>query len=317
LSQNIITVKVLYSQQFNQMGSIIQVEHLSKSFSDFKAVDDLTFTVEPGEVYGFLGKNGAGKSTTIRMLLTLIKPTSGQIKIFGSSITENRKAILKNIGAIIEKSDVYKYLSAYDNMKIFGQLSAYNPTKKQIEETLTMVGLDHVIHKAAKTFSQGMKQRLGIAIALIHNPQLIILDEPTNGLDPQGITEMRNLIISLSKDHGKTVMVSSHLLYEMEQMATSMIIIHKGKKIVEGKTKELLNLKKNWIHITTANDQATKALLDQKNITTKLADRKLLVELANEDIPAINQLLVENGVQVYGINSQDSLENYFLSLTSN
>jgi ABC-type multidrug transport system ATPase subunit len=210
------------------MPSVIRVNNLTKSFKDLTAVDNLSFSVNEGEVYGFLGQNGAGKSTTIRMLLTLIKPTSGSIEIFGKDLYKHRIEILKQIGAVIEKPDLYKYLTAKENLRIFAKLSGVKADDKKIMEQLKMVGLADRADSKVKTYSQGMKQRLGLAVALIHDPGLIILDEPTNGLDPQGIADIRNLINHLSKDLGKTLLVSSHLLNEMEMVAGSMLIINKG-----------------------------------------------------------------------------------------
>ncbi|MBY0347518.1 MAG: ABC transporter ATP-binding protein, partial [Hydrotalea flava] len=214
------------------MEPIIQVQNLSKQFGDIVAVNDLSFTVPAGSVYGFLGQNGAGKSTTIRMLLSLITPTEGNIRFFGLPLQQHRKKIFKNIGAIIERPDLYGYLSAYDNLKMFACLNGMHPTHLQLMNQLEQVGLADRAKNKVKTFSQGMKQRLGIGIALIHNPSLIILDEPTNGLDPQGIADIRRLIVQLSKEQQKTILLSSHLLSEIEQMATHILIIDKGKKII-------------------------------------------------------------------------------------
>ena len=201
------------------MQSVIKVSNLTKQFKGLTAVNDLSFSVNKGDVYGFLGQNGAGKSTTIRMLLTLIAPTSGEIELFGMNIKTHRSEILRQVGAVVEKPDVYKYLSAYENVALFAKLSGVKVTDKLVMDQLAMVGLASRAKDTVKTFSQGMKQRLGIGIALVHNPQLIILDEPTNGLDPQGIADIRNLILSLSKEMGKTIVVSSHLLSEIEQVA--------------------------------------------------------------------------------------------------
>jgi ABC-type multidrug transport system ATPase subunit len=213
------------------MNTILEINHLSKKYKDINAVDDLSFSVNSGDVYGFLGQNGAGKSTTIRMMLTLIEPTSGEIKIYGKSLNENRHEILSNIGAVIERPDLYKYLTAYENLKLFAKMSNINVTHKLLMDQLDMVGLADRSESKVKTYSQGMKQRLGIGIALVHNPDLIVLDEPTNGLDPQGIADIRHLIIKLSTEMGKTVVVSSHLLSEIELIANRMIVIHKGKKL--------------------------------------------------------------------------------------
>ncbi len=223
------------------MAPILEVRDLSKSFKTFKAVDGLSFGISRGEVYGFLGQNGAGKSTTMRMVLGLIFPDSGSIFINGSEFSNSQRHLLKSIGAIIERPDMYGYLSGWENLKIFATLSGTKVPAARLQEVLEIVGLKGREKDKVSAYSQGMKQRLGIAVAMAHQPELLILDEPTNGLDPQGIAEMRSLIISLSKDHDKTIMISSHLLHEIEQVATNMLILHKGKKISEGSVHQLLN----------------------------------------------------------------------------
>ncbi|MBL0268837.1 MAG: ABC transporter ATP-binding protein [Chitinophagaceae bacterium] len=245
------------------MNTIIRVKNLSKRFGDLQAVDQLSFSVSAGEVYGFLGQNGAGKSTTIRMLLTLIDPDEGEIEIFGMNLRQHRKEILKRTGAVIERPDLYKYLSALDNLRIFARLSGMKASRKQLMDQLEMVGLAERANSRVKTYSQGMKQRLGLACALVHDPGLIILDEPTNGLDPQGIAEMREMIIRLSQDGGKTLLVSSHLLSEMEMMASSLLIIDKGRKVAEGKLDELLNPKTALVELAVTDKAAARQLLGQ------------------------------------------------------
>src|SRR5450432_431269 len=220
---------------------VINVSHLSKKFSNFNAVTDLSFTVRQADVYGFLGQNGAGKSTTIRMLLSLISPTAGEIELFGLNLRTHRKEILRQVGAVIERPDLYKYLSAYENLLLFAKMSGLHIQRKLLMDQLEMVGLAERADSKVKTFSQGMKQRLGIAIALIHDPQLVILDEPVNGLDPQGIADIRNIILHLSRTMNKTILVSSHLLNEMELIASRMLIVDRGKKIVEGSMEELFD----------------------------------------------------------------------------
>jgi ABC-type multidrug transport system ATPase subunit len=299
------------------MTAIVQVHNLTKKFGDFTAVNDLSFTVNEGDVYGFLGQNGAGKSTTIRMLLTLIKPTAGSIKIFDKELQHHRSEILKQTGAIIERPDLYKYLSAYNNLSIFAKMSGIKVTRKLLIDQLQMVGLEDVANKNAGVFSQGMKQRLGIAVALVHNPKLIILDEPTNGLDPQGIADMRNLIVRLSKEMGKTVVISSHLLSEVEQIANRMIIIHKGKKVVEGSVDELLDPAHTVVEIDTTNNTATQQWLLSSKWNEYLQPNKPLQLMMNKEmVPALINELVANNVQVLSINASHSLENYFLSLTT-
>lgn len=301
------------------MSFAIKVDNLSKKFNEFTAVKNLSFTVNKGDVYGFLGQNGAGKSTTIRMLLTHIKPTSGTISIFDKNITTHRKEILQQIGAVIEKPDLYKYLSAYDNLSIFAKMSGIKATKQLLMNQLEAVGLADRAKDKVETFSQGMKQRLGIAVALVHNPDLIILDEPTNGLDPQGITDIRNLILSLSRDSGKTVVVSSHLLSEIELVANRMIIIHKGKKIVEGTVAELLDPSKALIQLQTTDDIFTRQQLQQTkwNNALQLDTTKLQLIMPKNEVPQLVNELVSKNVQLLSISPMHALENYFLSLTNN
>lgn len=298
---------------------ILEVEHLKKRFGNFVAVDDLSFSVQQGEVYGFLGQNGAGKSTTIRMLLSLISPTSGSIQLFGKSITEHREEILNQMGAVVEKPDLYKYLTGYENLSLFAKMSGKPISKETINNTLALVGLEKRCHDPVRVYSQGMKQRLGIAVALVHEPAFIILDEPTNGLDPQGIADIRNLILYLSKERKKTVLVSSHLLSEIEQVADSMLIINRGKKIVEGRVNELLNPNHVRLEITVDDDQKAKQLIENTSWSKGLKhapDGKLIVETEAQAVGHLNKLLVENNINVTSLRSMNSLEAYFLSLTT-
>jgi ABC-type multidrug transport system ATPase subunit len=299
------------------MAFIINVNHLSKKFNNTYAVNDLSFTVNQGDIYGFLGQNGAGKSTTIRMLLTLIQPTNGSIEIFGKKLSLHRSEILKQVGAVIEKPDLYKYLSAYENLSIFARMSGIKVTRQLLMEQLQMVGLHEREKDNVRTFSQGMKQRLGIAIALVHNPALIILDEPTNGLDPQGIADMRNLILRLSREMGKTILISSHLLSEIELIANRMIIIHKGKKMVEGNVADLLDPAHTLVEIDTTDNEAAVQLLQQSVWSPFLQPGNQLQLMMNKtSVPQLINDLVAMGVLLLSVNSSHSLENYFLSLTT-
>jgi ABC-type multidrug transport system ATPase subunit len=301
------------------MSPIIEVNNLFKNFDDIAAINDLSFSVNEGDVYGFLGQNGAGKSTTIRMLLTLIRPSGGEIRIFGKELHTNRHNILQQTGAIIERPDMYKYLSAFDNLSIFAKMSGIKSSRKLIMDQLAMVGLADRSNSKVKTYSQGMKQRLGIAIALVHDPKLIILDEPTNGLDPQGIADMRNLILRLSREMGKTVMVSSHLLSEIELIANRMLIIHKGKKIAEGTVSELLDPSNTLVQLETTDDTATFNKLQNTAWGSKAKPGKDHVKLTinKNEIPALVSKLTEMGVGIIAIKPRHSLEDYFLSLTNN
>ena len=301
------------------MNPVIQVTHLTKDFKDVKAVNDLSFSVEAGQVYGFLGQNGAGKSTTIRMLLTLIKPTSGNIEVFGMNLQKHRNEIRRQVGAIIERPDLYKYLTALENLRIFAAMSGVKVSEKKLMDQLAMVGLAERAHSKVKTYSQGMKQRLGIATALVHDPKLIILDEPTNGLDPQGIADIRNLILHLSKEMNKTLLISSHLLSEMELIADSMIIIDKGKKVVEGKVNELFDPAETVVELKTTDDSATYEKLQQSNLKKFVQGKRndcLLLKLHRDEIPAVMKELVQMDIEVLSFYSKHSLEDYFLSLTA-
>src|ERR1700754_2284794 len=277
------------------MSPIIQVSGLTKSFGQQHAVNDLSFTVYPADIYGFLGQNGAGKSTTLRMLLTLITPTAGDIEIFGMNLRTHRRDILRRVGAVIERPDLYKYLTAWDNLSLFARMSGMKPTSRQLMDQLEQVGLAERAHSKVRTFSQGMKQRLGIATALVHNPDLVILDEPTNGLDPQGIADIRNLILHLSGHEKKTLVVSSHLLSEMELIAGRMLIIDKGKKIVEGRAEELFDPAQTIVELDTADARLTAAVIDRTRWKPFLQQRrgdKFVLRMDKTQVPVFIHDLV-------------------------
>ena len=298
--------------------SVIKVQGLSKNFGAIQAVDQLSFEVEAGQVYGFLGQNGSGKSTTIRMLLSLIHPSQGHIEIFGQSLTSNRSAILEQVGAVIERPDLYPYLTAQEHLTLFAKLRKQKITDAKIQATLSQVGLLARANDKVHTYSLGMKQRLGIGIALLHDPQLIILDEPTNGLDPQGIADIRQLIKSLSKDQGKTVLVSSHLLSEIEQIATHILIIHQGKKMAEGPTSSLLDPNKTIVQIKTLDDADAKQKLMASAYCSNLLERSegLYLTIPKLEIPALNAFIVASNIDLVSLEAKNSLEDYFLQLTS-
>jgi ABC-2 type transport system ATP-binding protein len=297
---------------------IIEINSLTKDFKDLRAVNSLNLNVFEGDVFGFLGPNGAGKSTTIRMLLSLIKPTEGSIKLFDKTLEKNRIEILKRIGAIVEKPDFYGYLSAFKNLEILGKISGKEISKKRIMEVLELVGLSKRYKSKVKTFSHGMKQRLGIGQALLHNPDLIILDEPTTGLDPQGMKEIRDLILHLSKVEKKTIFLSSHILHEVELVANRMIIINKGTTRVEGYVQDLLNAKKLKVSFEVDDEEKTTSLLAQSDWKNKLesnAKTVFMFSLENDEIANLNKYLVENGIAVSAVIPTRSLEDYFLKIT--
>ena len=297
--------------------TVIKVERLAKSFGSFQAVKDVSFTVSRGDVFGFLGPNGAGKSTTIRCLLSLIKPNAGKIELFGKSYTNSRSEILSKIGSIIEKPDFYKYLSAQKNLEIFARISGASVSKSQIGEMLEFVGLAGRGGDKIGGFSHGMKQRLGIAQTLLHQPDLIILDEPTTGLDPQGIVEIRNLILRLKNEQNKTILLSSHQLSEIELIANRMVIINKGKSIVEGEVQDLLNAQELVVHLEV--DAVAKA---KQVISTHFSNAQFVGETANElevaieksQVPNLNKALIENGVLVFALEPKRKLEDFFMKI---
>jgi ABC-type multidrug transport system ATPase subunit len=300
------------------MIPVIKVDGLTKQFNGLTAVNDLSFSVQQGEVYGFLGQNGAGKSTTIRMLLTLVRPTAGAIQIFGQSLTHHRNAILRRIGAIIEKPDLYTFLTAWQNLCIFARLSGLRATDAHLLQQLETVGIADRAHSRVKTFSQGMKQRLGLACALLHNPELLVLDEPTNGLDPQGIADVRNLVLHLSRQQGKTVLVSSHLLSEIELIADSMLIIDKGRKVAEGKVSHLLNPEDTLVEVLTTDDAAALALLQSSAWAAHLQNGQSPIRLRMDRraIPELARYLLQCDVGLLSLQPRHRLEDFFLSLTS-
>ena len=311
--------KYYHANKLSSENTVIEISGLTKRFKDVRAVNEVGFQVQRGDVFGFLGPNGAGKSTTIRMILSLISPTAGSIKIFGKPLSENRKEILTNVGAIVEKPDFYLYLPAIKNLEILARISGKEVTQKRILELLELVGLKDRAKSKVKTFSHGMKQRLGIAQALLHNPELIVLDEPTTGLDPQGVKEIRDLIIRLSKEENKTIFLSSHVLSEIELVANRMLIINKGSKVVEGEVNQLLSSKTLKVTIEVENVESAKKVLESTkwyNQIESVTGNKFSINMENKDIPEINKYLVENGVMVNSLVPVRSLEDYFLSITA-
>ncbi|MFM8596561.1 MAG: ABC transporter ATP-binding protein [Flavobacteriales bacterium] len=298
---------------------ILRVQHLQKSFGNFRAVKDVSFTVNKGDIFGFLGPNGAGKSTTMRCMLSLIKPDAGQIEIFGKNLAKDRAAILAQIGSIVEKPDFYKYLSALQNLKIFARISGASVSEKQLYEQLEFVGLAGREKDKVAGFSHGMKQRLGIAQTLLHQPELIILDEPTTGLDPQGIIEVRELILRLKNEQNKTIILSSHQLSEIELVANRMVIINRGEGIIEGEVATLMNQQETALHIELSeNASAAATLLNEKFPDSKLkvsSPKTLEVNIEKNFIPALNTTLVNAGFQVMALEPKRKLEDFFIQMT--
>jgi ABC-2 type transport system ATP-binding protein len=282
-----------------------------------KTLDDINLEVEKGSIYGFLGPNGAGKTTTLRLLLGLLKKQQGSIQIFGKEFDRHRMESLKKIGSLIEQPSLYGHLTASENLGIYRKI--YGASKESIDKVLQLVGLPGTGKKKAKQFSLGMKQRLSIAVALLHNPELLILDEPTNGLDPNGIIETRELIKKLNKEAGVTIIVSSHILAEIERMATHVGIIHKGKLLFQGTLGELQNMKsrQSFIQIDTSNNALALSLLAGHGAET-MNGYVVLPFKEKALTAAINRKLVEHNIDVYLLQpQQNDLEQLFIDITSN
>ncbi|MBT5932616.1 MAG: ATP-binding cassette domain-containing protein [Flavobacteriales bacterium] len=299
---------------------VVSVKNLKKSFKDFKALKDVSFSVYKNDVFGFLGPNGAGKSTSLRCMLSLIDSDDGQIEIFGKSLRKNRFDVLSNIGSIIEKPDFYKYLSAFKNLEIMARISGRQVSKSEIEDIIHFVGLKGREYSKFKTYSHGMKQRLGIAQALMHNPDLIILDEPTTGLDPQGIVDIRELILKLSKEQGKTVILSSHQLSEIEMIANRMVIINKGKSIIEGDVNELLNSSEMMVKFSCEEPERFCDVMSKEfsNISEfNVTASEIEFEINREEISEINAFMVNQKIKISGIEHKRKLEDYFIKMIQN
>ena len=295
---------------------ILSIKNLTKSFGKRKAVDNLSFDIREGEIFGFLGPNGVGKSTTIRCMLSLIKPDKGDIEIFDKSVRKYQNSALQKVGALVERPDFYKYLSAYKNLSLLATMD--NAPSERIDEVLEIVGLTDRKNDKVKAYSQGMKQRLGIAQALLGNPKLLILDEPTNGLDPRGMKEVRDLIRKLAQE-GITILLSSHLLHEVEQVCTTMAIINLGKLIKIGSVHDLLNESDSFITEIKAEPVAKamkvlKSLTYISNITN--SDGIFKIRIANRDLKQLTRELVKADIDVSAIIPRTSLEDYFLSITN-
>ena len=293
---------------------ILEIKHLKKSFGSFKAVNDISLHVNKGDIYGFLGPNGAGKSTTLRMVLGLIKPNKGEILISNKSIEGNGRKFLNNIGALIEKPDFYKNLSALDNLKILFKMSQLK-NKNRISEVLNEVNLWDKRNQKVGGYSQGMKQRLGIAQTLLHQPSLIILDEPSNGLDPQGQAAMRNLILRINKEMGITIIISSHILSEIEKIANRMVVINKGHKILEGNVKELMAKELLKVNFKTESPEDLSDLLSNKKIDFEVRNKNIIALINEENIPLVIEDIVKNNISILEVRQMRTLEELFLGLT--
>lgn len=293
---------------------ILSVKNLNKSFGEFKAVNNINLQVNQGDIYGFLGPNGAGKSTTLRMILGLIKPDSGEILINGKSNSGSNRNFLTSIGALIEKPDFYKNLSAYDNLKILYKMSKLKDINR-ISDVLKEVDLWDKKNQKVGGFSQGMKQRLGIAQTLMHQPSLIILDEPSNGLDPQGQSDMRSLILRINQEMGITVIISSHILNEIEKISNRMVVINKGEKIVEGNVQELMQNELLKVSFKSENLDSIALFLKKQSIDFESSNDSIVANINEENIPLILKKMVDENISITEMKQMRTLEELFLGLT--
>lgn len=295
----------------------IETVGLTYNFGAQTVVKDLSLQVPKGSIYGFLGPNGAGKTTTIKILLNLLKSPADQVFIFGKEINSNRVASLKRMGALVEQPAIYGHMSGKENL--INRCLLLGIKKSKCDEMLKLVGLSDAANKKAGKYSLGMKQRLGIALALVSDPELLLLDEPTNGLDPNGIIEIRNLMIELVTKHDKTILVSSHLLAEIERTATHVGIINKGELLFQGTINELQNLSKASVKIETNDQEKAASVLASAGaeIVQKDEHSIALAYKNREDMGHINTLLVQNGLTVYSLaKERKDLEHLFLDITS-
>ena len=296
---------------------MIRLENITKAYGSRVVVDNVSFSINSGEILGFIGPNGAGKSTVIKMITGLASIDSGEIFISGRSVKKNFEKAIENVGAIIESPDLYKHMSGYQNLKFFAKLSNKPINKSKILSTAKLVGLDNRIYDKFGKYSLGMKQRLGIAQAILHNPKLIILDEPTNGLDAQGIVEMRLFLKSLAREEQVAILISSHILSELENLCDNFAIINNGR-IVEFKSIEDIsnqNKDPNYFIKVSYPNFAGKLIIQSLNIDAKLAGNKVLLKIEDSQIPEIFKLLIKNGIDIFGADKiHKSLENVFMDI---
>lgn len=293
---------------------ILRTERLSKKYRHDFALEDIRLSIKKGDIYGFIGQNGAGKSTLLRLVTGLSFPTSGSIELFGNKDSNAMTDAQKRIGAIIENPALFSNMTAYENLEVH-RLQKGIPGKSCIDKTLKLVGLSDTGKKKAKNFSLGMKQRLGLGIALLSDPELLILDEPTNGLDPTGIVELRQLIKTLNREKGLTILISSHILSELDQLATRYGIIHKGRLLEEVSAKELAEKYRQHLRIKVDEPAKGATVLESALSTTEfeiMADGTMKVYGYLDEIRKVSKALTDNNLVIEHLSiSGDSLEGYF------
>lgn len=295
------------------MSSVISVEHLSKVYGSSTVLNDVSLTIPKGAVYGFIGPNGAGKSTTMKIILGLVEPSKGEVKVFGERLTaHNRRDFMLKVGGMIEEPAGYSHLTGVENLEVVRRLLGF--PKENIEWALDIVGLGQAKKKRVSQYSLGMKQRLGIALAICRRPSLLVLDEPTNGLDPYGIDEMRDLLAHLAANEGTTIMVSSHILSELEKISTHFGILNKGKLIFEGSRSQLLDVHSPSLFIRVDNVEKCLSLFPD---SSRVGGGVELSGISDREITRVCEEIIASGLQVFEVTrSRESLEEIFMSLTA-
>ncbi|MGE6259517.1 ABC transporter ATP-binding protein [Heyndrickxia sporothermodurans] len=298
------------------MKSVVELKNVTKVIKGKKIIDNLSFNINEGEVFGFLGPNGAGKTTTIRMIVGLMGISSGDILVCGKNVKNEYEAALRNVGGIVENPEMYKFLTGYQNLMQYARMFK-GITKEKINEVVELVGLTDRINEKVKTYSLGMRQRLGLAQSLLHDPKVMILDEPTNGLDPAGIREIRDHLRKLAKEKGMAVIVSSHLLSEMEMMCDRIAIIQKGKLVDVQNVRDFVNeeaTQKYFVEVDKNNPIISNGNIN--GIAFKQVDDGIEVEMEKEQVPELIEHLVQSGVRIFEVKAMSkSLEDRFLEIT--
>lgn len=295
------------------MSSVISVEHLSKVYGSSTVLNDVSLAIPKGAVYGFIGPNGAGKSTTMKIILGLVEPSKGEVKVFGERLTaHNRRDFMLKVGGMIEEPAGYSHLTGVENLEVVRRLLGF--PKENIEWALDIVGLGQAKKKRVSQYSLGMKQRLGIALAICRRPSLLVLDEPTNGLDPYGIDEMRDLLAHLAANEGTTIMVSSHILSELEKISTHFGILNKGKLIFEGSRSQLLDVHSPSLFIRVDNVEKCLSLFPD---SSRVGGGVELSGISDREITRVCEVIIASGLQIFEVTrSRESLEEIFMSLTA-
>ncbi|MEK4487752.1 ABC transporter ATP-binding protein [Psychrobacillus sp. FSL H8-0484] len=291
---------------------IVKLQNLTKVIGKKKLIDDLSLDLYAGQITGFLGPNGAGKTTTIRMMTGLMKPTSGEVFVDGQAISTHFEEAISKVGVIVENPEMYKFMSGYKNLLHFARMNK-DVTKARIDEVIAQVGMQNRIHEKVCTYSLGMRQRLGLAQALLNRPKFLILDEPTNGLDPAGIREFRMYLRKIAEEEGVSIFVSSHLLAEIELMCDRIAVIQNGKLI---SIREVKEEEESHYYMEVSPKEKVEAFLSSKNISTEVLGNGFVVQLSSEDVPVLVGEMVANNLQLFQINPhRKSLEDQFLELT--